>query len=282
MGMIVKIKELSRMSVLLLIAFSVIALSGCGKPGTPPPGATITIRQMNPDPIISSTTNTAEKTKKMDYRISVFDSSGNPLEGVSVDIIGQFDNGTNIGFGGLIGLGTAPIQLTSKKTTDSSGIITFSITVSYFNQGVKLDPPANQTANPSATGGFLQNGTTYSYTVTALDFQGETNAAPTISAFVSGPTTSSSGSVALSWLPVPGAIGYNLYGRIPGAESYMVTVLCNPTCPNPVTIPDTGQYNPNGTPPPTGNSTGVSLNVIKGSFYATAGSAISPATTMDF
>lgn len=278
MGTIVKIKKLSRMSVLLLVAFSVIVLSGCGNSGTPPPGVTLTITQIG-NPIISNLTTTASATKTQNYRASVADSNGLPLSGVSVDLVGQFTNGVNINFGGVIGTTPAPITLSTTQKTDDSGFLPFAISVPYFAQGVKLQPPMNQTATGSATGGILAGGT-YFYTVTALDFAGETDAVPPYSALVTAPTTSLVGSVALSWQAVPGATSYNVYGRISGSESLMVTVLC--PCPDPVTFVDTGSYTPTGTPPPVTNTTGISLNSVKGSFYATTGNVIATSTTVNF
>jgi hypothetical protein len=276
MGMIVKIKKLSRMSVLLLIAFSVMVLSGCGKSGTPPPGATLTIEKIG-DPIVSNLTITASATKTQNYRVSVADDAGLPLSGVSVDSIGQFTNGVNINFGGSIG--SAPKTLASTMKTGDSGFAPFAISVPYFAQGVQLQAPLNQTAIGSATGGQLSGGT-YSYTVTALDFAGETDAVTPYSAIVSAPTTSTVGSVALSWKAVAGATSYNVYGRISGSEGLMVSILC--PCPDPVTFVDTGSLTPTGTPPPVTNTTGISLNSVKGTFFATAGSAISSQTTVDF
>ena len=274
MAMIVKIKKLSRMSVLLLIAFAAMVFSGCGPSGTPPPGATVTIAQIG-DPIVSNLTITASASKTQNYRVSVADADGLPLKGVNVDFTGQFTNGVNINFGGPIG--SAPITLFSTAETGDFGFLTFSITAPYFNQGPQIHVPFNQTAVGAATGGTLAGGT-YFYTVTALDFQGETEATMPISAIVSAPTTSLVGSVTVSWQAVPGARAYNVYGRSSGSIGLMVTILS----PSTVTFLDTGSATPNATPPPTANTTGLSLNNVIGTFNATTGTAIATSPAVNF
>jgi hypothetical protein len=276
MDMIVKMKKLLRMSVLLLIAISVILLTGCGKEGTPPPGTALTITQLG-DPIITNLTITASATKTQQYRVSAAGADSIPLSGINVDLFGQFTNGVVIDFGGATG--SAPTTLSAAQKTDDFGFFTFEITAPYFNQGPQIHVPYNQTATGSATGGTLAGGT-YFYTVTALDFQGETEATMPFSAIVSAPTTSLVGSVTVSWQAVPGATSYNIYGRTAGSIGLMITIL-NPTG-DPLTWVDTGSATPSGTSPPTKNTTGLSLNSIKGSFFATAGSAISATTTVDF
>src|SRR5439155_23544321 len=78
--------------------------------------------------------------------------------------------------------------------------------------------PVNATHVASTTGGTLATATYY-YRVSALNPQGETLASTETSIAVTGPT----GSVIVKWTAVPGATGYNVYGRSTGAELKMAS-----------------------------------------------------------
>ena len=276
MSMIKTIQERLRIPARLLAAFSLIALAGCG---TEAPGlSTVTVTAFGTpiihDPVTVPTI-TSPTTKTQNYRVSVADSTGLPLNDIDVNFLGQFTNGQSINFGGAVV--SAPNSITVTRKTDDFGFLYFAVTAPYYAVGVQLSFPLNQTAIPSATGGNLADDT-YFYQITSLDFAGETTAGGPISATVTNVTpTTLTGSVALSWAAVPGATSYNVYGssttNFPGAPGYLVTILC--PCPDPVTYTDTGQYFPQGPPPPAINTTGLGLNSVIGTAQATSGAALS-------
>jgi hypothetical protein len=278
MGMINTIQERLRIPALLLAAFSLIAFAGCG---TEAPGkSTITVAAFGDPIIIGPITNpsvTSTTTKTQNYRVSVADSTGLPLNDIDVNFLGQFTNGQSINFGGAIV--SAPNSITVTRQTGDFGFLYFAITAPYYAVGVQLSFPMNQIPTPSATGGNLVEDT-YFYQITSLDFAGETTAGGAISALVTSGTSTPTinGSVALSWKAVPGATSYNVYGGSallfpgPPAIGYLVTIIC--PCPDPVTYTDIGQYFPQGPPPPAINTTGLGLNSVIGTAQATSGSAL--------
>lgn len=76
------------------------------------------------------------------------------------------------------------------------------------------------TATPSTTGGTFAAGTRF-YKITVTDPDGESTAAAEVSAV----TTGSTGSVGLSWTPVPGANGYKIYrGNATNTEELLATI----------------------------------------------------------
>jgi hypothetical protein len=268
MIMAVNIRTIFRLSVLLFIACAVIQLAGCKGATSAPAGSKITLETFG-SPIFSNLTTTAIASKTQNYRVTVVDAGGNPLNGIDVDFMGQFTNGVSIVFGGPTG--SAPATLSTTKTTDDFGYLIFPITATYYAIS-PIHVPYNQTATGSPTGGQLDNGT-YFYTVTALDYAGETEATASISAVVTGQTsTSQTGSVTVSWQAVPGATSYRIYGRISGSVGAMITLL-NPSG-DPLTWVDTGSATPTSTSPPITNTTGLSLNSVVGTIIATTGSAI--------
>lgn len=104
--------------------------------------------------------------------------------------------------------------------------------------------PTNATHAALSTGGTLATGT-YWYRISALNPNGETLASTETSIAVTGPT----GSVLVRWNAVPGATGYNVYGRTTGAELKLVgNVQTN-------TWWDTGAITPSGALPG-GDTTG--------------------------
>ena len=111
--------------------------------------------------------------------------------------------------------------------------------------------PPTVTASATPTGGTLASGTAI-YRVTAIGASGE-SLPTTVSAAVTGPV----GSVTLSWAAVPGARGYNIYGRTAGAgflvvvgsaaTSYVDTgsAVANPLRVPPITQTKTDQFTVN-------------------------------------
>ncbi len=272
MGTIVKIKKLSRMSVLLLVAFSVIVLSGCGKSGTPPPGATLTIATQGP--LISDTTITSGITTQK-YRVMVVDTAGIPLQGVKVDIQATFTTGDNIAFNGLPGaINTSPQMLITSVETGDLGFFDFPISAPTFSFGTLATPLATG-ASALASGGTLTVGM-FQYQITATDAAtppGETLP----SSIVSAPTTTSNSSVTITWQAVSRASGYNIYGDEGTGTIGKLTVtpltassVCNAltlVC----TFTDKGLVTTPGAAPPLVGNSGQGANPVKGSMTATTG-----------
>jgi len=258
------------------MAVATIQLTACG-PDVAPSGSKITVVALGApitDGPITNPTVTTTTTKTQTYRISVTDNTGLPMNDIDVNLLGNFTNGQSIDFGGATG--TAPITLSTTQKTKQFGFLDFKIKVPYFAVS-QIHVPYNQTAVGSTTGGTLVDGT-YDYTVTALDFAGETEATAPISAIVSGTsTTTPAGSVTVSWAAVPGATSYTVYGRIfPGSFGALITIL-NPSG-DPLTWVDTGSNPPTTAPcfgtPAACNTTGLSLNSVVGTAQATSGSAL--------
>lgn len=86
------------------------------------------------------------------------------------------------------------------------------------DNAVALTAPTAPTATPSASGGTLASGTDYSYKVSAVGRYGETTATAQASPST---VTGATGSVALSWAAVTGAVGYRIYGRHTG-QSFLI------------------------------------------------------------
>jgi hypothetical protein len=98
--------------------------------------------------------------------------------------------------------------------------------------------PVNATHVAITTGGTLA-AATYFYRVSALNPNGETLASTETSIV----TTGSTGSVIVRWTAVPGATGYNVYGRTTGAELKMATNV------QATSFLDTGAITPSGALP---------------------------------
>jgi len=257
---------------LILAAFSLAVLAGCGTDA--PFGTTITVTPFGvpviTDPV-STPTITSTTRKMQSYRVAVTDPAGLPMNDIDVHFLGQFTNGQSITFSSVSG--TAPITLTTTKKTDKFGYLLFDISAPYY--AVKqLQRPSNQTYVGSATGGTLSEGTIYSYTITAADFAGETEAAAPFTAIVTSGTSTptATGSITLSWSAVPGATSYNIYGRLPGSEGRLVNYTPASDA-DPVTWTDDGSYTPT-VGPPSGSTSGLSLNSVIGTGQVTSGAAV--------
>jgi len=271
-----------RVVVLVLVTVSLFALAGCGTDA--PQGSTISVTAWG-SPIITDVTNTVTATKTQNYRVSVTDGAALPLNGIDVNILGQFTNGQSINFGGAVASvpttsvpgAQVSVTLTTTQTTDNFGYVNFAISAPYYAV-TKIHVPYNQDATGSETGGQLTGaaggGTTYYYTVTALDvLGGETEATAPVSALVSGATGSAvtTGSATVTWQAVPGAVSYRIYGRTGPAVS---TALIDILDPNATSWTDTGSATEVGATVPSVNTTGLSLNSIVGSGQATTGPAL--------
>ena len=271
MNMAINKKTMFRLVLLLFMAVATIQLTACG-PDVAPGKSTIKVEALGlviNGPITNPTVTTTT-TKTQTYRITLADEAGLPLNDLNVNILGSFTSGQSIQFGDPSAIVSAPNSIAVTRKTGDFGFIDFAITTPYF----ALNPihvPFNQKAVGSAAGGTLLDGT-YSYTVTALDIIGETEATAPISAVVSGATITAGGSVTVSWQAVPGAIGYRVYGRISGSEGALIDILS----PSTVTYVDNGSNTPTTAPcfGATCNTTGLSLNSVIGTAQATSGSAL--------
>jgi hypothetical protein len=265
MDMIVKIKKLSRMSVLLLIAISVILLTGCGKAGTPPPGAALTITK----DVTTHSTNPINTTdiKTQKYRVAVVDSDGNPLDGVIVNIQASFTSGDNIVFNG------------SSVTTGDFGLAYFTISAPTYSIGPLANPVAIGSTGVTS-GGNLSAIPLLHYGVTATDAAGVETM---ISNIVTATTTTSGSSVKVTWQAVSRATGYILYGD-EGTPTLgkLTTILLDSAVCDPITLicssTDTGSVLAPTILPPTTNNSGLGLNPVKGTLTATSGALL---TTLD-
>lgn len=131
--------------------------------------------------------------------------------------------------------------------TSSGGYIT-----RFVNGGTTLTP-SGLIVTPSTTGGTL-GAATRSYRVSAyMDNSAETVACTA----VTGVTTGTTASVALSWTAVYGAKGYNVYGRASGSELKMT-----PSGQTATTFTDTGAVTPSGALPSATSDRGGSSGVV--------------------
>jgi len=114
-----------------------------------------------------------------------------------------------------------------------------------------LTTPVNLTVTPTGTTGS----TTYSYRVSAFNSIGETLAITTVNTATGNSTLSATNYNALAWDAVPGATGYNIWGRYATGlgETYMGTVY------GVVVYNDKGQDTPSLSllPPEANNTAGV-------------------------
>ena len=86
-----------------------------------------------------------------------------------------------------------------------------------------LSVPVLNAITTAATGGLLVKSTAYFYRISAINAVGETLACDEVS-ITTGSANPSTHIVTLTWNAVPGATGYNVYGRTTGAETLMEAV----------------------------------------------------------
>ena len=127
-----------------------------------------------------------------------------------------------------------------------------------------LATPGKPTITTSPTGGSLPAAGSYGYRVSAVNAAGETLASTeaTISTGGSGGSTRSN---TVSWSPVSGATGYNVYGRTISGELKMT-----PTAITATSFLDDGSVTPSGALP-TSNTTATNTNTISLSWSPVAG-----------
>jgi hypothetical protein len=114
-----------------------------------------------------------------------------------------------------------------------------------------LSTPTGITVTPVGTAG----GTTYGYRVSAINTTSgaHTLASATVTTTTGNASLSATNYNHVSWNPVPGATGYNVYGRTSGSELLIATVA-SPT----LSYDDTGAVTPSGALP-TENSSGKTI-----------------------
>jgi len=86
-----------------------------------------------------------------------------------------------------------------------------------------VNSPGNFTGTGTNSGGSLTGGT-YKYQISALSQLGESLVSNQITVILSG-LSLPAGSVTLDWDPVPGAIGYRIYGRATGGSYGLITTV---------------------------------------------------------
>jgi hypothetical protein len=148
----------------------------------------------------------------------------------------------------------------SDNGTTWTNVFTFTLPI-HGGAGKWEDVIWNKLANPISAPGDIQattmggndSTTTYSYKVTSYTYLGETTAA-TITK-VGNSTLDATNYVRLTWSPVPGAIGYKVYGRTSGTETLLSTIV--PTT-SPVVYDDKGVGPAGGAPsPPITNTSNI-------------------------
>jgi hypothetical protein len=198
------------------------------------------------------------------------------MNGIDVKLEALIGQGQAVTVNGVTG--SAGADLVSTLTTGEGGYKDFDITASDQAIGTILPFPDPVTATALVSGGTLTDGT-YVYTGTAKDASIpplETVAQSTASAVISNATTSAD-SVTVSWQAVPGATGYNVYGRTAGTQNLIIQVPTTST-----TFTDKGGGTTAQTPPALGSQPlGISSNIIKGMLGASTG-AVTAVGTLDF
>jgi hypothetical protein len=108
--------------------------------------------------------------------------------------------------------------------------------------------------------------TLYGYEVTAVNGNGETQASTEQTIAAGNATLSPTNFIDLAWTPVNGAVSYNVYGRSPGAETFLANVPATATtcAPDPTPVPpcfsDTGGAVTGALPPAAGTVESNALN----------------------
>jgi uncharacterized phage protein gp47/JayE len=144
----------------------------------------------------------------LDLHAQVFNLERKAAVAATTEVIFVGDPGTLVGSGTVVSLETE---------NDEGDVIEFVTTESGTTSNL-LDEPENIMVSASASGGTLATND-YFYEVTAISDYGETTPADEVEITVVGPT----GSVALDWDDVPGAVGYRVYrGLVAGGVKQRV------------------------------------------------------------
>lgn len=171
------------------------------------------------------------------------------------------DGGGNVVIGGV---NSSNADLTVKRNITTQG--------GNLELG-SLATPAGVAVSPVGTAGS----TAYGYRISAINGNGETLAASTVSTATGNATLSATNYNRITWSGVAGATGYKIYGRTANSELYMATIN-SPT----LLYNDTGTATPAGALP-TANTTGGTITYPatggpKRSIILTAAGAETPTT----
>jgi hypothetical protein len=171
------------------------------------------------------------------------------------------DGGGNVVIGGV---NSSNADLTVKRNITTQG--------GNLELG-SLATPSGVAVSPVGTAGS----TAYGYRISAINGNGETVAATTVSTATGNATLSATNYNRITWSGVAGATGYKIYGRTSSSELYMATVN-SPT----LLYNDTGTATPSGALP-TSNTTGGTITYPatggpKRSIILTAAGAETPTT----
>ncbi len=134
----------------------------------------------------------------------------------------------------------------------------------------RLFVPTGVAATPTGSGA-----TTYSYRVSALTYDGETEVSSAVTC-VNNATLSGSAYNDVTWLQSQGAYAYRIYGRSSGSEQLMKTITIE-TLAGTMSYRDTGVDTPSGAFP-TSNTTGNAS--VEGMFSAGKGTDVASAATI--
>lgn len=138
----------------------------------------------------------------------------------------------------------------------TGGAVTASGSVSAVGgfTGSSLTTPVAGAFTTAETGGSLADATSYFYRVSAYNAVGETLAfAEVEQATGAGPTGTHT--ITVVWGTVPGAVGYNVYGRSTGAEEFIAAVAQGT-----LSYTDTGAVSPSGALPAVNTTGGLVMS----------------------
>lgn len=138
---------------------------------------------------------------------------------------------------------TALLQVTPKDGPGS-----YANTLSFQIESQNISKPDGITATTTTLGGSLL-AATYEYVVSAISKTGETLSSSPVTVVIGAATTTNA--VTLRWPAVSGAIGYRIYGRVPGSHLFIDQVGGGSSSytdfglvtPNPAIVPITDPAN---------------------------------------
>lgn len=102
--------------------------------------------------------------------------------------------------------------------TPKSGPGSYGNNIAIELDSENITSPDNITATTTTLGGSLLSAT-YEYMISAIGRAGETLASAPTTVIIGAATTTNT--ITLTWDPVPGAIGYKVYGRAPGTPLFI-------------------------------------------------------------
>lgn len=140
----------------------------------------------------------------------------------------------------------------------------------------RLFTPPSVSVTPTGSGA-----TTYGYRVSALTYDGETEASATVTC-VNNATLSGAAYNTVAWVQSQGAYAYRIYGRTSGSELLMITLSIE-TLAGDLMWADTGALTPSGALPAMNNTGNASVEGVLtiGTYTSTERDAIpSPANAM--